>query len=182
MTVRTALAAAGITVAAVLAGPALADGPGHFSVGAGAFDFTDQDDESAVGGLQYYSGHRVLESQLGSRFRGIGPMLGLTVNTDGGVFGYGGLYADVRITEQIVLLPSAGLGGYSEGDSKDLGGTFQFHVGTGLFYEFREDQTLPAGSRVGITFQHISNADIHDRNPGANSIMLSYSIPLPSGF
>ena len=89
-------------------------------------------------------------------------------NTDGGVFGYAGLYADFRLGDHILILPSAGAGGYSEGDSKDLGGVFEFHLGATLAYIFEDDSSL------GV----ISNARINESNPGVNSLLLSYSLPL----
>ena len=92
-------------------------------------------------------------------------------NTDGGVFGYGGVYADFRMGDRVVVIPSAGLGGYSEGDSRDLGGVFQFQLGLTAAYRFRDNSSL------GVTFTHISNAKIHDSNPGVESLLLTYTIP-----
>jgi hypothetical protein len=97
-------------------------------------------------------------------------------NTDGGIFGYGGAYVEFRPVDRIVLLPSAGVGGYRQGGSKPLGGVFQFHLGFTAVYQFDND------SRLGITFAHISNAGIHDRNPGANSLLLTYGMPVNTMF
>ena len=93
-------------------------------------------------------------------------------NTDRGVFGYGGIYADIRLGDRMVVYPSAGLGGYSEGDSRNLGGVFQFHLGVTAAYRFEDDSSL------GITVTHISNASIHDETPGVESILLTYTVPL----
>lgn len=67
--------------------------------------------------------------------------------------------------------PFLGLGGYSEGDDTDLGGVFQFRASLNLAYQFHD------GSRFGVRFAHISNAGIHDRNPGEEELLLTYSIP-----
>ena len=48
---------------------------------------------------------------------------------------------------------------------------FEFLVEFTLAYRFDNDHKL------GVTISHISNADIHDRNPGSESILLSYTEP-----
>ncbi len=70
----------------------------------------------------------------------------------------------------MVVAPIAGLGDYSEGDSRDLGGVFQFHLGVTVAYRFEDDSSL------GITVTHISNASIHGENPGVESILLTYRL------
>ena len=96
----------------------------------------------------------------------------MLANTDGGVFGYGGVYIDLTWGD-IVITPLVGLGGYAEGDSKDLGGVFQFLASGTVAYVF------PNGSRLGVRLGHLSNAGIHDDNPGEEDLMLTYSLPLP---
>lgn len=158
--------------------------PGHLAIGAGAFDVSKQQAVSAVSSLQYYSGYRYrfFERPSTLEFKGIGPMLGLMANADGGIFGYGGGYAAVTLADKVYLLPSAGIGGYTPGSSKDLGGVLQFHLGAGLFYQLPGNGWFPAGLRFGVTYAHISNAFIHKYNPGADTILGSISMPLPMGF
>ena len=154
------------------AAPALAQDPDLLSVSAGAFDFDDYENEAAELRVEYRSGWKILGFEFGPVFRGIGPMVGLMANTDGGVFGYGGIYSDIQFGERVVLFPSVALGGYNEGDSRDLGGVFQFQLGLTAAYRFEDDSSL------GITFAHISNASIHDKNPGVESLLLTYTISL----
>jgi len=156
----------------ILTSPTLAAEGDYLVGGAGVFDAFEFDQEAAEGRLELRSGQKLGASLFGWRFQGVGPMVGIAANTDGGVFGYGGLYADMRITEDIIFQPSAGFGGYSQGDSADLGGVFQFHLGAEVAYEFTE------GQRLGVYLTHISNADIHDSNPGVESLLLTYSISL----
>lgn len=137
-------------------------------LGAGVFNVVNNAETEGHDGR---SAEGRLELRLGEKFYSIGPLLGLMANSDGGVFGYGGLYTDIRIGSWIVT-PSGGLGGYAEGDSRDLGGIFQFHLGLDVAYQFDN------GSRLGAKFAHISNAWIHDSNPGVESVLLTYSIPL----
>lgn len=132
----------------------------YLGLGAGAFDFSD--DPSAAGYIEYRHGKKLLF---------IGPVAGIMANTDGGVFGYGGVYADLKY-RNLIITPLITLGGYHQGGSKDLGGTFQFRTGINIAYEFSD------GSRLGARLAHISNASIHDRNPGENEIFLTYTLPL----
>ena len=113
-----------------------------------------------------------LEYQSGTRFYGIGYMLGLLANTDGGVDGYGGLYANIALSPHWILTPEAGIGGYRQGQSKNMGSTFLFRLELGLAYQ------LPGKQRVGIKIAHLSNADLYRRNPGENELLITYSLPL----
>ncbi len=151
--------------------PASAGDPDLISFSAGAFDFDDYEDQAAALRIEYRSGRKIFGDEFRPVFRGIGPIVGLMANTDGAVFGYGGVYADFRMGDRVVVILSAGLGGYREGDSRDLGGVFQFQLGLTAAYRFRDNSSL------GVTFTHISNAKIYDSNPGVESLLLTYTIP-----
>jgi lipid A 3-O-deacylase len=141
----------------------LGSGPHRVELGAGAFDVRD-----ASNGARSAAGR--IELRVGDKIYAIGPAIGLLANTDGGVFGYGGLYADLAYGN-IVVTPLAGAGGYAQGDSKDLGGVFQFRLGLTVAYAF------PGGSRFGLHIGHISNAGIHAHNPGEEDIFLVFALP-----
>lgn len=174
-------------VAAILARPAVAqtggrksglgavtlrgNEPGRLSVGAGVFDVAEEGKNRIEPGR---SAAGLIEYRVGRKFFYWGPLAGIHVNDDGGAFGYGGFYLDLGMGRW-TLSPILTLGGYRRGDGKDLGGTFQFQTGASLGYE------LPAGSRVGFSVTHISDAGIYDENPGAEVVFLSYSIPIPEG-
>lgn len=157
-------------VACLLAGPGRAqvvlldDGPSHVDLGAGVFNLGHGHGESgsAMGRLEFRLGRKLLR---------VGPMAGIMANSQGGVYGYGGLYADIAL-DRWVLTPTAAVGGYSRGSSKDLGGGFQFRIGAELAYRFDND------IRLGVGFAHISNAGIHDRNPGENELMVTLAVPI----
>ena len=114
------------------------------------------------------------EYQSGVRFYGVGYVLGLLANTDGGVDGYGGLYADIALTPRWILTPEAAVSGYSQGNSKDMGSTFLFRLELGLRLAYQMDN----GGRLGLKIAHLSNADIYPRNPGENEFLVTYSYPL----
>jgi hypothetical protein len=140
----------------------LDDSSSRINLGVGGFSISQQDDRALEGRV---------ELRLGEKIYAIGPLLGIMANTDGGVFGYVGIYTDIR-KKHWVVTPSTDVGGYAKGGSKDLGGIFQFRLGIEIAREFDN------GSRLGIGITHISNAGIHDSNPGVESISLFYSTPL----
>ena len=143
----------------------LGDAPSYAEVGLGAFDvFAERD------GSGERSGAAQLQLRWGQKLYFIGPVVGLLGNTDGGVFGYGGIYADLAYGS-FVVTPVLAAGGYSEGGSKDLGGVFQFRAELGIAYEFDD------GTRIGARLGHISNAGIHDDNPGEEELLITFAIP-----
>lgn len=137
----------------------LGDGPPSLNLGLGVFDMFDDDD--AVAGQ--------VEWRFGDKFGFAGPLAGLIVNADGGFFGYAGLYADLAVG-RFVISPQTGFGAYEEGKSNDLGGVFEFYSAITLA------RRLEDRSHVGIRFGHISNADLHNRNPGTDLLMLLYRL------
>lgn len=135
----------------------------------GWFDFSQQDNEATQFGLEY----RFNPIEYGFR-----PMVGVNVTTDGSLYGYGGFTWDVSLIDnQLYIVPNFAVGGYSQGDNgKDLGYGLEFRSGIELDYQ------LPSTHRVGVAFNHISNASLGDKNPGAETILVNYSIPVGNIF
>ena len=90
------------------------------------------------------------------------------------MFGYGGLYADIAY-RNVTVTPLAGLGGYRQKDSSELGGVFQFRLSLEVSHVFANRH------RFGLNLAHISNASIHDRNPGGEELYMTYAIPFCPG-
>lgn len=153
-----------------LGGYLLGPRPDRASIAVGAFNVIRNDDEAKVNNNDV-SFEAQAEYRIGRKWRGLGPLAGIMVNTDGGVFGYGAVYSDLAFGHWVVT-PSLGLGGYHRGNSKDLGGIFQIYVSLGAAYEFADR------SRLGFEMSHISNAWIHDLNPGVEVALVTYSIPI----
>ena len=141
-------------------------GPDVITFGVGGFDVFKQDPISAEGRLEYRWGQKLIF---------IGPMAGIMANTDGGFHGYIGGYLDFQIG-RLVITPAAGPGLYREGGSKDHGGTFEFH--TALDFSYRFDN----GHRLGIKLSHISNAHLYNKNPGSESLLVTYTLPVGNMF
>lgn len=152
-----------VAVVAGLAGtPALAGDPDFLAFSAGGFDI-DDDRTTAQFRVEYRSDFR--------RFY-VAPMLGLMVNADGGVYGYGGLYLDLYFGRRWVVTPNLAVGGYSRGSSKELGNTVEFRSAIEFAYRFDNR------ARLGIAVDHISNASLGSDNPGTESVVLTLSVPM----
>jgi lipid A 3-O-deacylase len=132
----------------------------NLMLGLGAFGL--RGGTSPAGTIEYRFGRKVFI---------IGPTLGLVANTDRGLFGYVGAYGDLSY-KRLYLTPQMAMGGYHEGGGPDLGGVFQFRLSLDFTWRFQN------GHRVGIRAAHISNANIHDHNPGEEELLLTYSLPL----
>jgi lipid A 3-O-deacylase len=140
------------------------DEASYLDLGVGSFG-------SGAGHLAPDSAEGRVELGYGKKLFYLGPAFGFLANTNGGVFGYGGLYADVHLGG-LVITPFGGIGGYDRGDGRRLGGTFQFRLSLAVAYE------LANRSRLGVQYAHISNARIHEINPGDNELLATYSLPL----
>jgi lipid A 3-O-deacylase len=157
---------------ALLAAPsARADGPDLIAGGDGR--------DLIAGGIGVYD---VLHNNTAAQLRGeyrfgyslffLEPLLGALVTSDGSFYGYGGLRADLIIAQHYVIMPVATVGYWSRGGGKNLGAATEFKTGAEFAYRFAD------ASRLGIAFDHISNAGIGRKNPGTESLLLVYSLPL----
>jgi hypothetical protein len=143
-----------------------AAGPGRLDIGLGAFNFYRRgpapgNDVSPEGELEWRGGPRLF---------GLGPAGGVMVNGDGGTMAYAGVYTDFR-DRRWSLTPELALGAYHRGAGKALGGIFEFRLAAELDYRLR------GGDEIGLRFAHISNAGIHDRNPGEQEILATWAWP-----
>ncbi|BAW80467.1 lipid A 3-O-deacylase-like protein [Candidatus Nitrosoglobus terrae] len=141
----------------------VSNNPSYLGFGVGSFD-TDHSEMSAAGTIEFRYGKKL--------FNAIGPLIGIMGNTDGGFFGYGGIYGDIRFWN-FAITPFFSVGGYDQGGSKNLGGIFNFREGITFAYE-RDN-----GDRIGIRYNHISSAGINKQNPGENELLVTYDIALP---
>lgn len=130
----------------------------------GYYDISkDNGDNAAQFGLEY---------RFADVWRGVRPSVGANVTTDGSVYGYGGMYWDVPLSDSVVFSPNFMAGAWGEGDGKDLGHTIEFRSGLELNYQF------DGGRRLGVAYNHISNAGIGSKNPGSEALLLVYQLPL----
>ena len=66
------------------------------------------------------------------------------------------------------IIPSFTPGLYGAGDGKDLGHVLEFKS------EVQLSLDIFSNSELGFSYNHISNASLGDKNPGANSYMFNF--------
>ena len=71
-------------------------------------------------------------------------------------------YSDMLIT------PSFTPGLYNQGDGKDLGHLLEFKSEVQISLNFLKN------SQLGFSYNHLSNASLGGKNPGANSYMFNF--------
>ena len=113
-----------------------------------------------------------IEYRHGTRYGPFKPMLGGLINTDHGFHVYAGIRIDLYLTDKIVVTPSFAPGLYERGDGKELGHIVEFRSGLDLAY--RKEN----GRRIGVEVHHLSNASLDENNPGTETFLFTYSIPL----
>jgi hypothetical protein len=141
---------------------AYAEQSSAIALSVGAFDAFDNDDTAAEFGIEYRF------APMESAYNLI-PVIGLTVNSDGGYWAHTGARYDFHLNENWVLTPNFAVSAYEDGAGKDLGHAIEFRTGLELAYKLDES------SHLGLGIYHLSNAGLDGHNPGEESIILSYS-------
>jgi len=141
--------------------------PEFLSVAVGAFDFNRQKDEGLELRLEYRSDKKVL-----NYFKPFGA--GAYSFSGHGFLG-GGLLIDLYFGRRWVVTPSLAPHLYFGGDS-DLDLDFPLQFRSQLEVAYRLDNR----ERIGVALSHYSNAGLGNDNPGTESIMVYYSLPLNS--
>lgn len=135
-----------------------------WSFSLGVFDLGKYQD-AAEGGVEYRW------RPLAPGFLQLKPTLGVSVTADGGHWAYAGVRWDVPVrSERWIPTIAFGVVAYEQGDGKDLGGVLQFRSAFDVAYRF------DSGSRVGLALYHLSNASLHDFNPGSESLVVFWSL------
>jgi lipid A 3-O-deacylase len=159
--------------AAVCTTPAYAIDPdgARLMVGAGIFGFgVASEPKNVEGRIQYRFSQGIFSTD--GVFRGFKPQIGFAAQTKGSQFGYAALTAPFVFgaEDRWEIVLEGGPGYYRQGSSTlNLGGKFEFHLAIATSY------TITDSGRLGVGIYHISNANFHDKNPGVNSILVSYT-------
>ena len=135
----------------------------EFNIFTGMFDFSDDGKRSQIIGFQHQNENLVRESFLGT----LSPVTGALITQDSATYFYTGVQAMYKVGA-INITPSFTPGIYNKGDGKDLGHAVEFKS------EVQLSLDLPKESQFGFSYNHISNASLGDKNPGANSYMFNF--------
>ncbi len=129
----------------------------------GMFDFSDEKQRAVLIGFQHQNEELYRETFLGT----LSPITGGFVTENAALYAYTGIEWNFDLGP-INFTPSFAPGLYGEGDGKDLGHILEFKS------EVQASFNLSENSQLGMSYNHISNASLGDKNPGANSYMFNY--------
>ena len=139
-------------------------GSHQFNFFSGVFDVTTSSKKSSeLFGVQHSNEDLFRETFLGK----LSPITGMMMTADSAAYFYTGVQAEYKIGK-LNLTPSFSPGLYSMGDGKDLGSPLEFKS------EVQLSLDLLPGTKLGYSQSHISNADLGDTNPGADSYMFNF--------
>ena len=140
----------------------LNDNDTEFNVYTGMFDFSDDGKRSTLVGVQHQNENLNRKTFLGN----LSPITGAMFTSDNAAYVYTGIQAQYNLGA-LNIIPSFTPGLYSQGDGKDLGHLLEFKS------EVQISLDLPKNSQFGFSYNHLSNASLGDKNPGANSYMFN---------
>ena len=135
----------------------------EFNIYSGMFDFSDNGKRSTLIGFEHQNENLSRDTFLGN----ISPITGALITSDNAGYIYTGVQAQYKIGA-LNITPSFTPGLYLEGDGKDLGHVIEFKSEVQLSLDLSEN------SEFGFSYNHISNASLGDKNPGANSYMFNF--------
>ena len=129
----------------------------------GMFDFSDQKQRAILVGFQHQNEELYRETFLGT----LSPITGGFVTENQALYAYTGIEWNFDLGP-INFTPSFAPGLYGEGNGKDLGHILEFKS------EVQASWNLSESSELGMSYNHLSNASLGDKNPGANSYMFNF--------
>lgn len=129
----------------------------------GMFDFSDDGQRAGLFGMQHQNENLTRNSFLGT----LSPITGFMITENNAGYVYTGVQAQYSIGN-LNITPSFSPGLYGEGDGKDLGHVLEFKS------ELQLSLDLFSNSELGFSYNHISNASLGEKNPGANSYTFNF--------
>ena len=129
----------------------------------GMFDYSDDGQKAILFGFQHENDNLVRDSFLGT----LSPVTGFMITENNAAYGYTGIQAFYNLG-QLNFTPSFTPGIYSQGDGKDLGHAIEFKT------ELQFSLDVFSDSELGFSYNHISNASLGEKNPGANNYMFNF--------
>ena len=129
----------------------------------GNFDFSDNKQKAILFGFQHQNENLERNTFLGNA----SPITGGFITENSAAYVYTGVEWNYAMSDNLKFTPSFAPGIYHEGNGKDLGHALEFKTEVQATYSFSESTSL------GMSYNHISNASLGDKNPGANSYMFN---------
>jgi len=129
----------------------------------GMFDFSDDKQAAGLLGFQHQNDDLFRKSFLGK----LSPITGGFFTENNAVYLYTGAQAEYQLG-LFKITPSFAPGYYNSGNGKDLGSALEFKS------EIQMTLDLSESIEFGMSYNHISNASLGNKNPGANSYMINF--------
>ena len=129
----------------------------------GNFDFSDDKQKAILVGFQHQNENLYRDTFLGN----VSPITGGFVTENSAVYVYTGFEWNIDMGA-LTFTPSFAPGLYHKGDGKDLGHALEFKSEIQFSYNSSEN------SRIGISYNHVSNTSIRNKNPGTNRYMFNF--------
>ena len=129
----------------------------------GMFDFSDDKQSSGLLGLQHQNDELFRKSFLGN----LSPITGGFLTDKSAFYLYSGVQAEYKLG-LFTITPSFAPGYYHYGNGKDLGYPLEFKSEVQMSFDLNDS------THLGMSYNHISNASLGTKNPGANSYMLNF--------
>ena len=129
----------------------------------GNFDFSDDKQAALLLGFQHQNESLERDTFLGN----ISPITGGFVTENSAAYIYTGIEWNFDMGS-LEFTPSFAPGLYHKGDGKDLGHVLEFKT------EVQFSYTVSDATSFGVSYNHVSNASLGDKNPGANSYMFNF--------
>ena len=156
-----------LAIAAFAAPVAHADDPAFLSIAGGTYDWNRQKDEGIEVRVEYRHDKKFFDL--------VKPFVAAAVskNDSTQVFLGAGILMDIYLGKRFVITPSFAPHYYHGGNAKlDLDYALEFRSQVEAAYRF-DDR-----SRLGVAVSHYSNASLGKTNPGTESAIIYYSIPV----
>tara|TARA_B100000575_G_scaffold275485_1_gene260125 strand:- start:608 stop:1087 length:480 start_codon:yes stop_codon:yes gene_type:complete len=134
-----------------------------FSMTSGILDYSD--DQKRSGFIE--ATLAIKNENNENLFGNFTPITGAMITQDNATMLYSGIKGIFEIGNFFVS-PSLASGYYDEGNGKDLGSHLEFKSQINLGWKIGNK------SNAGFSYSHISNANLGDRNPGANNIAFTF--------
>ena len=135
----------------------------QFNFFTGNFDFSDDKQAAVLVGLQHQNENLKRDTLIGK----ISPITGGFITENSAIYIYTGFEWNVDMGA-LTFTPSFAPGLYHEGDGKDLGHVLEFKSEVQLSYKTTDT------TNFAVSYNHVSNASLGTKNPGANSYMFNF--------
>ena len=129
----------------------------------GMFDFSDHGKRSNLFGIEHQNENLYRDTFIGR----VSPVTGAMITGDGAGYAYTGFEINYALGP-LNVTPSFAPGYYHQGEGKDLGHPIEFKS------EVQVSLDLGDTTNFGMSYNHVSNASLGEKNPGANSYMFNF--------